>query len=103
MKIAKQNEGQPIENKRFREIADSASSMISMTCDTRRETLGFVWRNESSHFRGFWPRRRKKRNGEVARPALRPPFRSRSRREERPRGGYPKGDEVQAFHPGSHA
>jgi hypothetical protein len=53
MKTAKQNEGQPIENKRFREIADSASSMISMTCDTRRETLGFVWRNESSRFAVF--------------------------------------------------
>jgi hypothetical protein len=31
MKTAKQNRGQRIENKRFREIADSAPSMISMT------------------------------------------------------------------------
>jgi ABC-type uncharacterized transport system substrate-binding protein len=31
-KTAKRNDGQAIENKRFREIADSAPSMISMTC-----------------------------------------------------------------------
>jgi ABC-type uncharacterized transport system substrate-binding protein len=49
-KMAKRNEGQAIENKRFREIADSAPSMISMTCtpDAKRlvsfgETNPFVF------------------------------------------------------------
>ena len=49
-KMAKRNEGQVIENKRFREIADSAPSMISMTCtpDAKRlvsfgETNPFVF------------------------------------------------------------
>jgi hypothetical protein len=46
-KMAKRNEGQPIENKRFCEIVDSAPSMISMACDPRCETIRFVWRNES--------------------------------------------------------
>jgi hypothetical protein len=48
--MAKRNEGQAIENKRFREIADSAPSMISMTCgaDAKRlvsfgETNPFVF------------------------------------------------------------
>jgi hypothetical protein len=65
-KMAKRNEGQAIENNRFREIADSAPSMISMTCGARCETFGFVWRNESFRFRDFWPRQRKKRNGRCA-------------------------------------
>jgi hypothetical protein len=49
-RMAKRNEGQAIENKRFREIADSAPSMISMTCgaDAKRlvsfgETNPFVF------------------------------------------------------------
>ncbi len=37
--------------------------MISMTCDPRRETVRFVWRNNSFRFRCFWLRRRPKRNG----------------------------------------
>jgi hypothetical protein len=48
--MAKRNEGQAIENKRFHEIADSAPSMISMTCgaDAKRlvsfgETNPFVF------------------------------------------------------------
>jgi hypothetical protein len=52
-KMAKRTEGQVIENKRFHEIADSAPSMISMTCGARCETFGFVWRNESFRFRDF--------------------------------------------------
>jgi hypothetical protein len=63
MKMAKQNEGQPIENKRFGEMGDSGSSMISMVCYPRRETIHFVWRKESFRFRRFSPRRRPKRNG----------------------------------------
>jgi hypothetical protein len=65
-KMAKRNEGQAIENNRFREIPVSAPSMISMTCGARCETFGFVWRNESFRFRDFWPRQRKKRNGRCA-------------------------------------
>jgi hypothetical protein len=42
-KIAKQNEGQPIENKRLREIHDSLLLMISMAYDQPNETLRFVW------------------------------------------------------------
>jgi hypothetical protein len=52
-KMAKRNEGQAIENKRFREMADSTPSMISMTCGARCETFGFFWRNESFRFRDF--------------------------------------------------
>ena len=40
--------------------------MISMTCDPRRETVRFVWRNATFRFRGFWLRRRPKRNGPAA-------------------------------------
>jgi hypothetical protein len=60
---AKQNAGQPIENKQSGEIPDFAPPMISMTCAPRRETLGFVRRNNSFRFRWFWPPRRPKRNG----------------------------------------
>jgi hypothetical protein len=48
---AKRNKGQTIENKRFGEIVDSASSMISMTCDYPAQRFHFVWRNEALRFR----------------------------------------------------
>jgi hypothetical protein len=38
-RMVKRNEGQAIENKRFREIADSAPSMISMTCGADAKRL----------------------------------------------------------------
>jgi hypothetical protein len=56
------NEDQPIENKRFHEIADLASSMISMTCGPRRETIPLAWRNQSLRFRGFGRSGAMKRN-----------------------------------------
>jgi hypothetical protein len=44
---AKRNKVQLIENKRFREMADSTPSMISMACSPRRETIHFAQRNEA--------------------------------------------------------
>jgi hypothetical protein len=55
---AKRNEGQLIENKRFREMADSTPSMISMACYPHRETIHFAWRNEALCFHWLCPLRR---------------------------------------------
>jgi hypothetical protein len=61
-RMAKRNEGQAIENKRFREIADSAPSMISMTCGADAKRLVSFGETNPVIF-PFWPRQRKKRNG----------------------------------------
>jgi hypothetical protein len=59
---AKRNKHQRIENKRFREMADSTPSMISMTCSPRRETIHFAQRNEAPCFHWLCPPQRNETN-----------------------------------------
>ena len=54
VKTAKRNRGQAIENTRFGEIADSAPSMISMTCGHGCETIHFAPLNEALCFYGVF-------------------------------------------------
>jgi len=52
-KTAKRNEPEPIENKRFGEMAESGALIVSRTCFARCETIRFVWRNEPLRFAPF--------------------------------------------------